>query len=123
MSPNQKSTVDPRQSGGQAPQNPSQQGTPEWLYDEIMRHIEPDLLTTVIPTHIEKYKNETAEERKERMTAYDKAFAIFDTVAAEFEGDFHIEYQKVRKDAQEKVATEEKKEVQKIGDEIDSSEQ
>lgn len=103
MSPNPKSTQDP-------PKNPSTPGTSEWFYDEIMRHIEPDLLTTVIPTHAEKYNDETQEERVERMKAYDAAFAIFDKVAEEYEKEFMEDVQKLKKQSRSKVMKEEKKE-------------
>ena len=115
MSPNQKSTSIP-------PVNPSSPGTSEWFYDEIMRHIEPDLMTNVLPTHAEKYKNETQEQRVERMQSYDKAFTIFDKVADEYEKEFHQDVVDLKKKSRSKAMKEEvrekKKALKKIEDEL-----
>ena len=116
MSPNPKSTPTP-------PDNPSKPGTSEWFYDEIMRHIEPDLLTNVIPMHAEKYKQETQEQRVARMKAYDAAFTIFDKVAAEYEKEFMDGVQALKKKSRAKAVKEEKsekrKELKHIEDELD----
>ena len=48
------------------------------IYDSIMQEIEPELMSTVIPTLEEKYQNETPEEAKVRKARYDKAFAEYD---------------------------------------------
>ncbi len=106
MSPNPKPTQEP-------PENPSTPGTSEWFYDEIMRHIEPDLVTNVIPTHAEKYKDETQEERVERMKAYDAAFTIFDKVAAEYEKEFMNDVQTLKKQSRSKAVKQETKEKNK----------
>ncbi len=104
------------------PPNPSQPGTSQWLYDEIMRHIEPDLVTTMLPRHIDMYAKESQKERVARMKAYDEAFAVFDKVAAEFEQEFHHDVQRLKTDAREKAMTEEKKKeknvLEKIEDEM-----
>ena len=44
------------------------------IYDAIMGQIEPELVSTVIPTLPEKYKNETEEEKQKRCDRYNKAF-------------------------------------------------
>lgn len=89
-----------------APENPSQPGTSEWFYDEIMRHIEPDLLSTVIPHHAEIYEKETEEEKKARMKAYDEAFFIYDQVADEFAAAFAEDMRGLRKEAREQAVRE-----------------
>lgn len=103
-----------------APANPSAPGTPEWLYNEIMRHIEPDLLTDVLSTHVEIYKDETHEERIERMKAYDEAFIIFDKAAAEFEHALHQDLRGVRAKSQHEARKREKKEQNKGLEDIES---
>lgn len=66
------------------PPNKQQAETPQWLYDEIMRWIEPDLMLNVIPNHQKIYANETQEQRNERMAYYDQAFAQFDAIYSQF---------------------------------------
>lgn len=90
-----------------------------------MRHIEPDLMTNVLPTHVETYKNETPEQRKSRMQAYDKAFEIFDKVATQFEVAFDGDVQKAKADARAQVMSEDAAASQKtlhhLEEEIDES--
>lgn len=62
----------------QAPPNASVAGTPEWAYDELMRHIEPDLLTNALPLLDAYYAGETTIERHARFSSYQRAFAAFD---------------------------------------------
>lgn len=50
----------------------------EEIYDRIMGQIEPELVTAVLPTLKEKYKDETQEEAKVRAVRYQKAFAEYD---------------------------------------------
>lgn len=118
MSPNPKSTFIP-------PPNPSAPGTPEWTYNEIMREIEPDLMTNVLPAHEKMYAAETSENRLERMKAYDKAFALFDTVSAECEHEFHREITALHKEARTKAmktdSKENTKKLQAIEKEMDES--
>ena len=103
MPSHQKPTFNP-------PANPSQEGTSEWYYNEIMRHIEPDLLTTVIPTHAKKYAKESPEQSLERMKAYDIAFAVFDKAATDVAQEYKAGVQKMREEAKTKVKSEERKE-------------
>lgn len=60
------------------PPNPAQPGTPEWEYNEIMRFIEPDLMTSALPHLAEYYASETPAERHARFSAYQRAFIAFD---------------------------------------------
>ena len=106
MPPNPQSTATP-------PPNPSAPGSPEWWYNEIMRHIEPELLTTVIPTHAETYKDESGEDRVARIEGYDKAFAMYDNVAADFEQTLHKDLETMRKKSRAATRAEEKKEKKK----------
>ena len=103
------------------PGNPSQRGSAQWVYDEIMRNIEPDLITTRIVHLDEMYANETEEEGKKRMQSYEKAFEIFDAVAAQFEKDFHSGVLKLRKDAHAKAIQDERKERDQNAKNIEST--
>lgn len=102
------------------PANPSLPGTAQWIYDEIMRFIEPDLLTTRIGFLDEIYANETEDEGKKRMMAYEKAFAIFDKVAEKFESKFNAAVLSLRKGAREQAISEERVEEDKSVLEIES---
>lgn len=120
MSPNQNPAPT-------APPNPSKEGTPEWFYDEIMRFIEPDLLTNVIPTHAEKYAKQSKEECVARLTSYEHAFAVFDKASVSVAEEFHAEMKNIRDAAREEVKKEEKedtaetqKALKKIEDKFDS---
>lgn len=62
------------------PRNIYDPGTPEWLYDEIMRHIEPDLMIEQVPLLDTKYAGESPEQRQDREAAYAQAFQHFDTM-------------------------------------------
>ena len=64
------------------PLNPSAPQTVEWMYNEIMRHIEPDLLTNVLPQLSEYYAGESAIERHARFSSYQRAFRAFDAACA-----------------------------------------
>lgn len=61
-----------------APKNPSAPGSSDWVYNEIMRFIEPDLISTSIPTLARKYANETESQRRWRHDKYRRAYALFD---------------------------------------------
>ena len=50
----------------------------EEVYNGIMGRIEPELLTTVIPTLEEKYKGETEAQRAARLERYKKAYEEYD---------------------------------------------
>ena len=54
------------------------------IYDQIMAKIEPELMSAVLPTLTEKYKNETPEQAKSRGERYAKAFEEYDRQYASF---------------------------------------
>ena len=99
----------------EVPPNPSAPGTDEWKYNEIMRHIHPDLITTVLPTLAEKYAKETQEERDKRVDAYNEAFAIFDQAAAVIGNAGNAALRQIRQEAHAEAAKREK--VEKNNDE------
>lgn len=117
MSPNQKQPSDTKggtpgagDDAAAAPKNMAKPGTNEWRYDEVMRWIEPDLMSTVLPTHPEKYKDETREETVARMTHYDQAFAIFDSVVKELSEEDRDIARKIAHEAQKSAHATEQKE-------------
>ncbi len=57
--------------------------TPQWLYDELMSRIEPDLVSNQLPLLDQKYAGETEEEHAARMEQYAAAYVVFDACLAE----------------------------------------
>lgn len=81
----------------------------DWLYDTLMSHIEPDLMTENLPTLEEKYKDETPEQHKARMASYDRAFELFDKAFGEIRQrvdkdvhEHHLQVQKHREQEEKK---------------------
>lgn len=95
------------QAGFVPPPNRQTAGTPAWLYDEIMRWIEPDLLLNVIPHHDELYGQETAEQREQRMKWYERAFVQFDRICDGFTDQFYAFAQELKHFALDRHRTEE----------------
>ncbi len=62
------------------PTNPWPQTAAHWMYDEIMRHVEPDLMLEHIPLLPKKYQEETDAMKEARLQHYDECFAIFDSI-------------------------------------------
>lgn len=61
----------------------SGQRSPQWLYDQVMAALEPELTTEGLKTLATKYKNETAKQAKARAARYAKIFAEFDRILGE----------------------------------------
>lgn len=89
------------------PTNPWPVAAPHWLYDEIMRHIEPDLMIERIPLLDKKYAAETADQHQARMEHYDQAFRRYDAWHDDVVQFMSDETIKVRKNAQAEVAKKE----------------
>ncbi len=62
------------------PQNPWPRTAACWLYDEIMRHVNPDLMLGRIPLLEKKYRDEAEEEHAARLREYERAFALYDRI-------------------------------------------
>ncbi len=73
--------IDPQASSTHGMAYPSAQ----WLYDEIMQHIEPELMTDQIGKLEERYKDESPEEREDRLQRYTVSFIIFQDALQSFE--------------------------------------
>lgn len=77
--------------------SPNQSG--QEAYDDIMCGIDAELTSDQIPLLAEKYKDESKEDRVKRVDRYNKAFAAFDTIAAERMKDVQKERDVYRKQA------------------------
>ena len=87
----QQSGVQP--PGGSAPggaQLPTVLGGEE-LYDLLMAKIEPDLVSTALPTLDEKYKNETPAEAEARKKRYEAAFAEYEKQFKQYVQDWDVQ--------------------------------
>ncbi|HVW67177.1 MAG TPA: hypothetical protein VHA78_05640 [Candidatus Peribacteraceae bacterium] len=98
-----------------------------WIYDEFMKHIEPDLMTDHIEHVDEKYAGETAEERAERYEQYTMAFLIFDECLKDFDATMSAGVQfwkkKMEEFAKRESDTEDAAHMKIIEESIDSSAQ
>lgn len=74
-----------------------------------MRFIEPDLLTTVIPTHAEKYANQSKPDCVARMTSYEHAFMVFEKAAADVAQEYRVGMEKVRDAAKDDLGAAERR--------------
>lgn len=74
------------------------------MYNEIMRHIEPDLLTTVLPQLARYYANEMPAERHARFSSYARAFRAFDLACTAIDKQYHPELRQMRTAATDVVS-------------------
>ncbi len=102
------------------PPNLCRTGTPEWVYNEIMRHIEPDLMLEQLPLLDQRYAAETPIDRLKRMKAYDEAFILYDKIFADVSKLYADEARErrftVRHQEEKRETTEHAGEVQTIED-------
>ncbi|MDA1208956.1 MAG: hypothetical protein O2904_02905 [bacterium] len=75
----------------------------EVIYDAIMGKIEPELLSSNLSALTEKYKDESAEDRKARMQKYKAAFTAYDKAFQEWIAKLGDAVTEERKDAFEKA--------------------
>ena len=66
------------------PPTPPKVLTGRELYDAVMLHIEPELVSSQAPLLAEKYKNESPADRAERMKRYELAFERCDQACDEY---------------------------------------
>lgn len=69
------------------------------IYDSIMRQIEPELVSGVIPTLKGKYKNETEEGKKTRGERYRKAFIRYYEMFEAYISDLDLRIRRYRREA------------------------
>ncbi len=95
---------------GLVPVNPSKERTSEWLYNEIMRFVQPELMTDHLPLLDLKYSGENTFERAARLLSYEEAFEVFDAIAKSATQPLMEEGRKVMLRHREKVLQEEQTE-------------
>jgi hypothetical protein len=64
--------------------DPAGKLNPREVYDALMSEIEPDLVTSAIPTLKAKYKKETPAQKQARAIRYKNAYAEYDKALAQF---------------------------------------
>lgn len=83
-----------------------------WLYDLIMKDLEPDLCSTNIDRLEEIYPegSESLLDERARMERYEKAFASFETQIASMKDIRLADAKELKKEMQQKIAKKEKTE-------------
>lgn len=82
-----------------AQMNVSDEELARQLYDVLMAEIEPDLLLENIPQLDEKYKDETPEQKQERIKRYAEAYKQFDSAFNQFMGEVKAEARASRRES------------------------
>jgi hypothetical protein len=99
--------------------------TQQWLYDELMRHIEPDLTSKKAKLLEKKYAKETDEEKELRMERYDLAFDFFDIALESFESEILSDVREwkkiVRGEAQAESFIEDEEKMEDLEEQINIS--
>jgi hypothetical protein len=95
------------------PKNAARPNTPEWMYNEIMRFIEPDLLIENLPLLALWYADESDVARAARLRAYDEAFKTFDAAFANAKHDIAQEAAVIRRRAQARAMAQDKAEAER----------
>lgn len=60
------------------------------VYDALMGDIEPDLVSVSLPTLGQRYRGETADQKKAREARYAIAFDKYDKAFDEWAANFHL---------------------------------
>lgn len=76
----------------------------------IIRQIEPDLLSDVIPFLDHKYRGETPSQREERFASYDRAYLIFQEVLGKLSQEYATEAARWKQQMHAKSTAREKQE-------------
>lgn len=99
--------------------------SPQWYYDTLMEQIEPELMTANVPYLELMYKDDTPEQREERLQRYKDAFVLFGECLQDLEDDAKIECSELKKmmiAAAEGEGNEESKDaIEEIENKIDDS--
>ena len=95
------------------------------IYDSIMSKIEPELVSSSLPTLNEKYKNETAIEKKARTARYNEAFAKYykqyNAYTADLEEQVFRYHKEAMKSIEERSRLLEKSHLSSIGSAINAA--
>ena len=92
----------------------------EEVYNGIMGRIEPELLTTVIPTLEEKYKGEAEAQRAARLERYKKAYEEYDRQYESWTLELKTLVTRARREALESAEKKEKVKEDEVLQSIDS---
>lgn len=92
----------------------------EEVYNGIMGRIDPDLLTTVIPTLDAKYKGESESARTARLERYKKAYEEYDKQYAAWEQEVRALVARARREALQSAEKKERVKEEHILQNLDS---
>ena len=105
--------------------NPPKIPSGQEIYDSIMQKIEPELVSAVIPTLKEKYKDETPEAKEARKKRYNNAFAKYQKEFKAYMEKIHEESHKyvldLRNSMEEKSRAKEEDELSSLESQINSA--
>ncbi len=87
--------------------------SPEWVYDEIMRHIEPELMLAELPLLENRYAGESEAQKTRRLAGYERAFQVFDAAYGKVVELLSEETHQLRARAREQVGKQERDEASK----------
>lgn len=80
------------------------------IYNQIMNEIEPELMSDVLPTLAEKYKDETSEQAEARRQRYDAAYAEYDKRYAQYMTDMSSKVHTLQRTVRAGIEVDERKE-------------
>lgn len=80
------------------------------VYNQIMAGIEPELVSDVLPTLAEKYKDETAEQAEARRQRYEAAYAEYDKRYAQYMTNMATQVHTLQRTVRADIETDERKE-------------
>jgi hypothetical protein len=92
--------------------------TGQELFDAIMGRIEPELTSTAAAQVAEKYKSETAEERKVRMQRYELAFERYDQAYEGYIATLHTQVGRYRQESFQHVELKDRNQEQGVLDQL-----
>lgn len=92
------------------PPSPPKIPTGQELFDTLMAHIEPELTTEGKKLAAEKYKNETEEQKAERMKRYELAFDRCNKAYTDYMATLDVQVERYRRDSFNFVEQQDKQE-------------
>lgn len=95
--------------------------TGQEIYDYLMAKIEPELVTSAIPTLDEKYKGETPEEKTERKQRYKVSFEKYHKAFDEWLAELKAKVDEARKNVLRAAEKETRGEEVKLLEELEMS--
>lgn len=93
----------------------------EVIYNSLMKEIEPELLTSSIPTLEKKYADETEAERARRTKRYKEAYKKYDKAYAKYIKGLTKQVQAYKKDAMKTAESKNREKEQSILKKLEQS--